>query len=113
MAGAIENAVFAIDRHTQGVASYGGFPLDTISFLRYTACMSKATDTSDLAAQLRRAIDASGLSRYEIAKRTGLSYSMIHSFVAGSRGLMLDSGSAICRILALEIRPIPKRRKGR
>jgi plasmid maintenance system antidote protein VapI len=63
---------------------------------------------SDLNDQLRRAIDTSGLTRYEIAKRTSLSYSQIHSFCAGSRTLTLDSASRVCEILGLALKKARK-----
>lgn len=41
--------------------------------------------------QLRDAISNSGLSRYRIAKETGLSESLLSRFMSSQRGLSLDA----------------------
>jgi ribosome-binding protein aMBF1 (putative translation factor) len=70
--------------------------------------MDMARVQYDLNEQLRRAIDKSGLTRYEIAKRAELSYSLIHTFCAGSRTITLDSASHICEILGMSLRKVKK-----
>jgi predicted transcriptional regulator len=60
--------------------------------------------------ELRQAVRDSELSRYEIAKRTGIFASALALFVRGERGLRLDSIDRLMDVLELEIRP---RRKGK
>lgn len=60
---------------------------------------------TDLAEQLRRAWRESGLSRYMLAKRSGVGYSIIHRFAAGERDLKLQTASKLCDVLGLELRP--------
>ena len=59
---------------------------------------------TDLAQQLRKAIRESGLNRHELSQRTGLSYSMVHGFVAGDRDIVLGTASRIAAVLGLELR---------
>ncbi len=56
---------------------------------------------SDLAGQLRRAIGGSGLTRNQVAKQAGLSYSVIHGFMAGTKDLTLNTASRIAAIVGL------------
>lgn len=46
--------------------------------------MDKLNGMSNLANELRKKITASGLNRLQIAKRSGLSYSLVHRFCAGA-----------------------------
>lgn len=63
---------------------------------------------------LRRSIERSGLSRYEIAKRTGVSQSQLSRFVAFDRGLSLDSVDRLAAFFKLELTPRKRAtRKGR
>ena len=63
--------------------------------------------------RLRKAIEDSGMSRYAVARDAGLSYSIVHGFVNGTRGLTLDNAERIARVVGLELRPVrqKKRRK--
>ena len=50
------------------------------------------------------------LTRNQIARQTGLSYGVIHGFVAGTKDLKLETASRIATVLGLklfdlEIRP--------
>ena len=63
----------------------------------------------DLAAQLRTAVERSGLSRFELAQRTGLSYAVIHRFITGNRDIVLATASKIAAVLDLELRPARKK----
>lgn len=63
----------------------------------------RTAKVSDL---LRRAIDASPLSRYRIARETGIDDSSLAKFVAGERGLSLDSVDKLCELLGLTLQAI-------
>ncbi len=56
-----------------------------------------------LTEQLRRAIAESGLSRYRIAKETGISESTLSQFHRGHRGLSMHAIDAIGALLDLRI----------
>jgi transcriptional regulator with XRE-family HTH domain len=58
-----------------------------------------------LSDQLRRAIQQSALSRYRIAKETGVSQSVLSLFCSGQRGLSLKAIDALVRLLDLELTP--------
>jgi transcriptional regulator with XRE-family HTH domain len=72
-----------------------------------------------LTQQVRRAIAESGLSRYGIAKASGIDQAALSRFMAGKTGLTLASLDALAGVLRLEIvqlgkpAPIPKGRPGR
>jgi transcriptional regulator with XRE-family HTH domain len=53
--------------------------------------------------QLRRAIDNCGLTRYEIAKQTGIDESALAKFYNGHRGLSMDALNALGEFLQLTI----------
>ncbi|MHB1035229.1 MAG: helix-turn-helix domain-containing protein [Pirellulales bacterium] len=61
----------------------------------------KRTDL--LTDQLRRAIDDSGLTRYRIAKETGVSESTLAQFYNGHRGLSMEALNALGQYLELTI----------
>ena len=63
----------------------------------------------DLGQELREAIKRSGLTRKKIADESGVCYSALHGFMAGTRDMTLASASKIAEVLGLELRP--KRRK--
>jgi transcriptional regulator with XRE-family HTH domain len=52
--------------------------------------------------QLRRAVDASGLSRYRIAKQLGVSQSLLSRFMAG-RWLGQETLDALAALLDLRV----------
>lgn len=58
----------------------------------------------DLGKQLRRAIKRSGLTRNQIAKRTDLSYAIVHGFVAGTTDIRLATASKIAAVVGVELR---------
>ena len=66
--------------------------------------MNKKMRKVDLAAQLREAFEASGLSRFELARRADVSYSVVHRFIAGERDLTLSTASRLCQVLGIEFR---------
>jgi len=53
--------------------------------------------------QLRQAIDDSGLTRYQIAKATGIDESALAKFYNGHRGLSMDALNALGVFLQLSI----------
>ena len=53
--------------------------------------------------QLRQAIDDSGLTRYRIAKETGISESALAQFYNGHRGLSMKALNALGEFLQLTI----------
>ena len=59
--------------------------------------------TALLTDQLRQAIDDSGLTRYQIAKATGIDESALAKFYNGHRGLSMDSLNALGEFLQLTI----------
>jgi transcriptional regulator with XRE-family HTH domain len=66
-----------------------------------------------LSDELRRAVDASGLSRYRIAKLLDVSESLLSRFMSGKGGLSLDTLDALAALLDLHVaagrRPNKKR----
>ena len=71
--------------------------------------------TELLTDQLRQAIDDSGLTRYQIAKATGIDESALAKFYNGHRGLSMDALNALGEFLQLKItlgrKPDPKKGK--
>ena len=67
----------------------------------------------DMASLIRTAFRESGLSRFELSKRTAVAYSVIHRFMAEERDLTLNTASKLADELGLELRPARKARKGR
>ena len=59
--------------------------------------------TRKLTDQLRRAIDDSGLTRYQIAKETGIDESALEKFYNGHRGLSMEALNALGECLELTI----------
>ncbi|MBX3435416.1 MAG: helix-turn-helix transcriptional regulator [Pirellulales bacterium] len=59
--------------------------------------------TKQLTDQLRQAIDDSGLTRYRIAKETGISESALAQFYNGHRGLSMEALNALGEFLQLTI----------
>jgi DNA transposition AAA+ family ATPase len=53
--------------------------------------------------QLRQAIDDCGLTRYEIAKHTGIDESALAKFYNGHRGLSMEALNALGEFLELKI----------
>ena len=69
---------------------------------RYNTDMAKKRTTL-LTDQLRQAIDDSGLTRYRIAKETGISESALAQFYNGHRGLSIEALNALGEYLQLKI----------
>jgi len=60
-------------------------------------------DRLDLAAQLRAAVAETGESLYAVAKRAGISYAILHRFMAGKRSINLETADQIARALGLSL----------
>ena len=67
--------------------------------------MSNGKNHTDLGDQLRKACEDSGLSMYELARRSGLSYSQVFHFMRDNRTLTLKSAGRLADALQLELRP--------
>ena len=63
----------------------------------------KSQRTNSLTDQLRQAIEDSGLTRYRIAKETGISESTLAQFYNGHRGLSMNALNALGDFLQLTI----------
>ena len=62
-----------------------------------------ATRRVKLSDQVRRAVDASGLSRYRISKELGVAESTMSRFMSGQGGLSLANLDALADLLGLDI----------
>ncbi len=58
----------------------------------------------DIDQRLRRAVLESGMSRYEIAKISGVSEAQLSFFVNGKRTLTLPVAAKLAEVLGLELR---------
>ena len=56
-----------------------------------------------LSDQIRTAVDASGKSRYRIAKELGIAESTISRFMSGQGGLSMDNLDALADLLGLNL----------
>ena len=64
-----------------------------------------------LSDQVRRAVDASGLSRYRIAKEIGMAESTMSRFMSGQGGLSMEYLDRLAELLDLRIQAGPGPRK--
>ena len=67
-------------------------------------------DMARLLDAICEAIEASGKTRYRISKDPGISQTQLSRFMAGTRGLSVESVEALAEYLELEIIVRPKRR---
>jgi transcriptional regulator with XRE-family HTH domain len=65
--------------------------------------MSKQRQEGPLTEGLRAAIEASGLTRYRIAKETGVPETSLMRFMRGETSLRLDKADALAKYLGLEL----------
>lgn len=65
----------------------------------------------NLGDQLRRAVRRSGLNRNRIARDTGISYSVVHGFMAGVTDIQLTTASKIAAAVGVELCPSERCRK--
>ncbi len=66
-----------------------------------------------LSDQVRKAMDASGISRYRIAKETGISQATLSRFMSGDAGISLEYLDRLAEFLVLDIARGDSTRKGR
>jgi transcriptional regulator with XRE-family HTH domain len=65
-----------------------------------------------LSDQVRKAVDASGLSRYRIAKEMGIAESTMSRYMAHKGGLSLENLDALADLLGLNIAAVRRSKKG-
>ena len=70
---------------------------------------NKRTKLTD---QMRQIIENCGQTRYAIAKATGISQPTLARLVSGDRFLSAEAMDALGEYLGLEIRVVPKTKKG-
>jgi transcriptional regulator with XRE-family HTH domain len=64
-----------------------------------------------LSDQIRRAVDAAGVSRYVICKATGIDKALMSRFMASTGGLSVASLDALADVLGLDIAATGSQRK--
>jgi transcriptional regulator with XRE-family HTH domain len=69
--------------------------------------MSKSKPQSTLTDVLRAAIERSGLTRYRIAKETGIPEGNLGRFLRGEMSIRLDKADRIAAYLGLRLTPDP------
>jgi hypothetical protein len=52
---------------------------------------------------LRRAILESGLTLYRVSKDSGVSYAVLHRFIAGKRAVSMEALDRLCAYLGLRL----------
>jgi transcriptional regulator with XRE-family HTH domain len=70
-----------------------------------------AAQQKRITTEIRNAIDQSGLSRYEISKRSGVSQAVLSRFVNGRGSLTLDSIELLAPVLGISITRTVSRRR--
>jgi len=75
--------------------------------------MGMAIKQDKLSDQIRRAIDASGMSRYAIANAIALDHSVMSRFMAGTSGLSFKTLDRLGELLKLRIVAGVKAKAGR
>ncbi len=65
--------------------------------------ISMSKKKTDLAKDLRAAFAASGMTRLALSKQSGVSYSVVHRFIAGERDLTLGTATKLANILGLRL----------
>lgn len=58
--------------------------------------------------QIGRALKTSGMTRFELSRRSGVAYSVIHRFLAGQNDVNLRTAERLCRVLGLGLTPLRK-----
>ena len=70
-----------------------------------------AKKCEDIEQKLKQVLISSPLSRYRIAKMTGLSEAQLSYFVNGKRTLTLTTAARLAEVLGLELKPKKKGEK--
>lgn len=63
--------------------------------------------------QLRKAIEDCGLSRFELAKRSGVAESVLSRFVVSGRELRSGNLDQLCKTLGLRLAPAKPAKRGK
>jgi len=66
------------------------------------------TAQTDIQEQLRRAILAGPMTRYRLAKITGVTEGVLSQFVRRNRSITMDTAAKLAAVLGLELRPAKK-----
>jgi ribosome-binding protein aMBF1 (putative translation factor) len=74
------------------------------SYAKKDIMVGMSKKKTDLAKEFRAAFKASGMSRFELSKKSRVSYSAIHRFIGGERDLTLGTASKLANVLGLELR---------
>lgn len=69
------------------------------------ATMSKKKRNDTLSDQLRDAFARSGITRFMLAKRAGVSYAVVHRFISAERDITMGTANKLAGVLGLELRP--------
>ena len=56
-----------------------------------------------MADQLRAAFAESGMTRFELSKRSGVPYSSVHRFLGEGRDIAISTASKLCGVLELRL----------
>lgn len=67
---------------------------------------------AELLNMMRKAIEASGQSRYRISKATGIAQSVLSRFMSGKTALTVETVERLADYLGLEIALRPRRGRG-
>ena len=65
--------------------------------------MPKKKQRTSLSDELRQAVEQSGLSRYSVWQQTGIDQGTMSKFMAGDRGLSIESIDKLADLLGLHI----------
>ncbi len=68
---------------------------------------------ADIQAQLRQTVLDSELTRYRLAKLSGVSQATLCLFVHGQRSITMESAAKLAEVLGLTLTPIERPKKGR
>jgi transcriptional regulator with XRE-family HTH domain len=76
-------------------------PLDKVSDMGYDAGMKP---TNDIEEQLRQAILGAGMSRFRLARLSGVAEAVLSRFVNRKRGVTMETGARLARVLGLTLK---------
>lgn len=75
-------------------------------------CCAMVFSMAELLNNMRKAIEASGQSRYRISKETGIAESVLSRFISGETALTVETVERLAEYLGLEIVVRSKRGRG-
>ncbi len=67
--------------------------------------------SSDIEKQLRKAIIRADISRYALAKKTGVAEAVLSRFVTGGRTITMETGAKLAQALGLRLTGGKRKRK--